>query len=85
MLKDTIRELRKRNGLTQKDLATKVNKTQQAVAKWEKGIAEPDMATIYNIASALNCSVMDLILPEFDADRIMIKDAIQTVAFVKLV
>lgn len=61
MLKDNIKELRKRNGLTQKDLAAKVGKTQQAVAKWEKGVAEPDLDTLVRIAQALNSTLPDLV------------------------
>lgn len=57
MLKDTIRELRKAAGYTQKDLAAKVNRTQQAVAKWECGIAEPDSSTLNALSSLFDVTI----------------------------
>ena len=34
-----IKEIRKKNKLTQKDLADKYNVTYQAVSKWENGVS----------------------------------------------
>ena len=36
-----IKELRKEKGLTQKQLAALVNKSQTGVASWEQGLSEP--------------------------------------------
>ena len=38
-----IKEIRKKNNLTQKDLADKYNVTYQAVSKWENGKNMPDI------------------------------------------
>lgn len=50
MLSNQIRILRKINKFTQSDLATHLNITQQAVAKWEKGVSEPDSASLIKLA-----------------------------------
>ena len=50
MLKERIKELRTANGISQLELGKKVSLTQQAIAKWEKGIAEPDSETIAKLA-----------------------------------
>ena len=56
MLCDTIQLLRKKNKLTQKELASKVNLTQQAIAKWERGISEPDSDTLNKLAELFGVS-----------------------------
>ncbi len=60
-----IKELRKSKGITQKELAEKLGVTPQAVSQFEK--SEPDrftIATLQNIAAALECQVDDLIAKE---------------------
>ena len=37
MLKDNLQRLRKSRGLTQQELAEKLNVVRQTVSKWEKG------------------------------------------------
>ena len=51
---------RKELGLTQKDLAEKMNVTDKAVSKWERGIACPDTATIPKLAEILGVSIEEL-------------------------
>ena len=48
-----IRELRKSEGLTQKELADKLGVSFQAVSKWEKGDALPDTGIILDLCEAL--------------------------------
>lgn len=50
-LGEKIRELRKKNGLSQEQLAKTLNVSRQAVQKWEKDINEPSIDTIKFIAS----------------------------------
>ena len=52
-----IRETRKALGLTLKDLGSYVGCTESAMSHYEKGIREPDNATLVLIASKLNVSV----------------------------
>jgi transcriptional regulator with XRE-family HTH domain len=42
--------LRKKKGLTQEDVAVKLNVTSQAVSKWEKDTSMPDVALLASIA-----------------------------------
>ena len=37
-----IRELRKEQGMTQKELADRLHITDRAVSKWERGLCAPD-------------------------------------------
>ncbi len=56
-----IRELRKKNNLTQKDLAKKYNVTYQAVSKWERGINMPDISLIRQMSKDFNIGVEDIL------------------------
>jgi transcriptional regulator with XRE-family HTH domain len=44
-------------GLTQAQLAEKLNVSPQAVSNWERGETLPDVAQLLNLAEALHCSV----------------------------
>lgn len=57
---DVISSRRKELGLTQKDLAEKLNITDKAVSKWERGIACPDTAAIPKLAQILGISIEEL-------------------------
>ena len=52
-----IRNIRKRNGLTQKQFAEKYGVTYQAVSKWENGKNLPDISLLRKIASDYNVSI----------------------------
>lgn len=56
-----IKEIRKKNGLTQNDLANKYNVTYQAVSKWENGKNMPDMSLIKQISEDFNVSLDDML------------------------
>lgn len=56
-----ISALRKENGLTQKELADKLNLTDKAVSKWERDLACPDTQTIPKLAEILGISVEELL------------------------
>lgn len=56
-----IKEIRKKNGLTQNELANKYNVTYQAVSKWENGKNLPDMSLIKQIAQDFNVSLDDML------------------------
>ena len=42
MLNENIRELRKAKGLSQEELAVRLNVVRQTVSKWEQGLSVPD-------------------------------------------
>ena len=56
-----IAEKRKEQGLTQMQLAEKLNVTDRAVSKWENGKAMPDSAVMLPLCDALLISVNDLL------------------------
>ena len=56
-------ELRARAGFTQLELAEKINYTDKAVSKWERGEALPDIRVIVKIAEIYNITVDDLVSP----------------------
>lgn len=64
-----IREIRKKNNLTQKDLAEKYNVTYQAVSKWENGLNMPDMSLIKQISIDFNISLEELLYGEYKQKR----------------
>lgn len=53
---DLISDTRKAKNMTQKDLADKLNITDKAVSKWERGISCPDINTIPKLADILGIS-----------------------------
>lgn len=59
-----IAECRKEKNMTQADLAMKLNVTDKAVSRWERGIGFPDINTIEALASALEISVLELMKSE---------------------
>lgn len=52
---------RKKTGLTQEQLAEKMNVTAQAVSKWENGLTCPDLDSVARLAGFLGVTVEQLI------------------------
>ena len=59
-----IAEQRKKNCLTQMQLAEKLNITDRAVSKWETGKSLPDSSIMLELCQILNISVNDLLSGE---------------------
>ena len=59
-----VAERRKELHMTQKDLATKIQVTDKAVSKWERGLGFPDINTIGDLADALEISISELMRSE---------------------
>ena len=57
-----IAELRKERGMTQKELAARLNVTDKAVSRWETGKGFPDIKLLENLARALDVTLVELIL-----------------------
>lgn len=55
---------RKELKLTQKELAKKINVTDKAISKWERGVGCPDISLLEPLSNALNISVLDLLKGE---------------------
>ena len=56
-----IAAFRKRSGMTQAVLAEKLNFSDKAVSKWERGESVPDVLTLMNLAELFEISVDDLL------------------------
>lgn len=59
-----IAERRKKANLTQLQLAEKLNITDKAISKWERGIAMPDSSIMLDLCDILSISVNELLKGE---------------------
>lgn len=66
-----ITELRKANDMTQAELAEKLNYSDKAVSKWERGESVPDVSVLKNIADLFDVKVDYLLKAEHtdESDR----------------
>ena len=70
-----IAAYRKRDGLTQVSLADKLNYSDKAVSKWERGESIPDVLTLMQLAELFGITVNDLVcdpnaLPEHSGSKL---------------
>lgn len=80
MLKDNIKNLRKEKGLSQEELAIKLNVVRQTVSKWERGLSVPDSSMLISLAEELDTSV-NVLLGESVEDKTLNDDVdIKTIA-----
>ena len=61
MLSENIKAYRKAKGLSQQELAIKLNVVRQTVSKWEKGLSVPDSEMLLLLAETLDVSVSVLL------------------------
>lgn len=61
MLSENIKKLRKSKGLSQEELAIKMNVVRQTVSKWENGLSVPDSCMLITLADELDTSVSVLL------------------------
>ncbi|MCC8044313.1 MAG: helix-turn-helix domain-containing protein [Clostridiales bacterium] len=59
-----VARCRKEKNMTQADLAAKINVTDKAVSRWERGLGFPDINTIEPLAEALDLSVLEIMKSE---------------------
>lgn len=57
----TIKELREKQKLTQKELAERINVSDKTISKWETGKGLPDVAIVEDLAGALSVSLAELL------------------------
>ncbi len=55
-----IKQLRQRRGVTQEELAERLGVTAQAVSKWERGVATPDIAMLPEISAYFGVTIDEL-------------------------
>ena len=61
MLNENIKAIRKSKGLSQQELAVKLNVVRQTVSKWEQGLSVPDSDMLISISEALETPVSTLL------------------------
>lgn len=61
MLKENIKSLRKSKGLSQEELAIKLNVVRQTISKWEQGLSVPDAEMLISISKIFEIPVSKLL------------------------
>ncbi|MBQ2438432.1 MAG: helix-turn-helix transcriptional regulator [Paludibacteraceae bacterium] len=75
MLNENIKRIRKSKGLSQEELAIKLNVVRQTVSKWENGLSVPDSSMLIMLADELDTTVSELLgepIAEPTTDDLMI-------------
>lgn len=71
MLSRNLKTIRKSKGLSQQELAVKLNVVRQTISKWEQGLSVPDSEMLISISEVLETPVSTLlgenvVVPEAD-------------------
>lgn len=61
MLKDNLKLARKAKGLSQEELAIKLNVVRQTISKWEQGLSVPDAEMLISISKIFDTPVSTLL------------------------
>ncbi|WP_130869275.1 helix-turn-helix domain-containing protein [Intestinimonas massiliensis (ex Afouda et al. 2020)] len=75
MLNENIKALRKSKGLSQQELAIKLNVVRQTISKWEQGLSVPDSDLLISLSEALETPVSTLLgetVMESEADTVKV-------------
>ena len=75
MLNENIKAIRKSKGLSQQDLAVKLNVVRQTISKWEQGLSVPDSDLLIALSEALETPVSTLLgetVVESEADSVKV-------------
>ena len=73
MLSENIKAIRKSKGLSQQELAIKLNVVRQTISKWEQGLSVPDSDLLISLSEALETPVSTLLgetVTETEADSV---------------
>ncbi|MBP3413982.1 MAG: helix-turn-helix transcriptional regulator, partial [Clostridia bacterium] len=61
MLNENIKRIRKSKGLSQEELAIKLNVVRQTISKWENSLSVPDSDMLIMLADELDTTVSELL------------------------
>ena len=75
IIASNIAELRKRQGMTQQELAACLNYTDKAISKWERGESVPDIMVLKQIADMFGVSVDYLLCETHEQDTSRLNEA----------
>ena len=73
MLSENIKAIRKSKGLSQQELAVRLNVVRQTVSKWEQGLSVPDADVLISLSEVLETPVSTLLgetVPETESDTL---------------
>ncbi len=68
MLNENIKYYRKKQGISQEELAVRLNVVRQTVSKWENNLSVPDADVLIRIAELLKVSVSELLGVEIEQE-----------------
>ncbi len=66
-----IAQKRKEKGLTQKELAKRLNVTDKAVSKWERGLGCPDVSILELLSKELEVSILEILKGRMIEDEVI--------------
>ena len=75
-LSEKILDLRKNNGLSQEELAERMNVSRQSISRWEVGSASPDAENLKQLSNIF-CVSVDYLLND-DAEESVKSDTVKT-------
>ena len=79
MLNENIKAIRKLKGLSQQELAVKLNVVRQTISKWEQGLSVPDSDMLIAISEALETPVSKLLGETVvETEEMCIRDRLST-------
>ncbi len=64
-----IAYLRKESGLTQDELAERLQISSQAISKWENGHTMPEITLLPKLAKIFNCTIDDILIPQMCVNK----------------
>lgn len=69
MLPEKIQFLRKRQGLSQEELAERLVVSRQSVSKWEQGLSQPEISKVIQLASIFGVTTDQLLMDDQDIEQ----------------
>ena len=69
MFQDNLKALRKKKGITQEELAARLNVVRKTVSKWEKGLSVPDSELLIKLVEILEVPVSRLLGSKTEAEE----------------
>ena len=69
MFSENLKTLRKQNGFSQEELASKLHVVRQTISKWEKNLSVPDADTLIRLAEILEVSVSELLGSKIETEN----------------
>ena len=69
MFNENLKTLRKAKGLSQEELAIRLNVVRQTVSKWEKGLSVPDADLLIRIADIFEVAVSELLGAKLESEK----------------